>query len=236
VDAGLAEAADFDVVDRLVEDARFELADEAVERREDAGLEVLEDAVERLDAAVERRDAAGLAAVERREDAGLEAVERRDDAGLAAVEDAVERLEAAVERRADAGFAVEDLRAVDARRAAGFFAAERLAAGVDVDAAPGRSSADTRFARPSTSFRRPLSSSTTRSSSTSRIRLTAPASSPANSCAGPRSDCAPSAVAVNVRSTAERTASTASTAPAGALSCLPLFFFFVSFFAMAARS
>jgi hypothetical protein len=180
LDAGFVEDADFDAVDRLVEDARFELVDDA----------------------------------ERRPDAGLAAVERRDDAG----------------------FAVEDLRAVDARRAAGFLAGERLAAAADVDPAPGRSSADTRFARPSTSFRRPLSSSTTRSSSTSRIRLTAPASSPANSWAGPRSDCAPSAVAANVRSTAERTASTASTAPAGALSFLPLFFFFESFFAMAARS
>jgi hypothetical protein len=44
-------------------------------------------------------------------------------------------------------------------------------------------------------------------------------------------------VAANVRSTAERTASTASTAPADALSFLPLLFFFdESFFAIAARS
>jgi len=206
-----------------------------------AGQELeLEPPDEGFFAVLARRDAAGLDAAVRRADAGLDADERlvedfdavEDDAGFAADERLVEA------RRADAGLeAVEDLRAAGGRRAVGFLAAERLAAGADEEAeeASGRSSADTRLARPSTSVRRPFSSSTTRSSSTSRIRLAAAAISPANSCAGPRSDWAPPAVAVNVRSTAERTASTASTAPAGALSFLPLFFF-ESFFAMTARS
>src|SRR5215218_2424370 len=142
--------------------------------REAAGLERAADfaAVERL---------ARFVAVERPgDDARFDAVERPDD-------DA--RFDAAVERR------LEDLRAV----AAGFFAAELLAAVVADEAARGPSSAETRPASPSTSRRRLLISSTTRSSSTSRMRLTAPASSPANSCAGPRSDWAPSAVAVKVR-------------------------------------
>jgi hypothetical protein len=157
--------------------------------------------------------------------------------------------------RLDAGFAADEPREADAlrdaagfdavrRRAAGFFAAERLAAGrlavVVADAAVPvprlTSSAETRLASPSTSRRSPLSSSRTRSSSTSRIRLAATATSPAISCAGPRSDWALPAVAANVRSTADRTASTASTAPPAGLSFLPLFLSFLSFFAMAARS
>jgi hypothetical protein len=53
------------------------------------------------------------------------------------------------------------------------------------------------------------------------------------SFARPPVDLAPSADAVKVRSTAARTASTASAAPAAALSFLPDFF---EFLAMAARS
>jgi hypothetical protein len=211
-------------------------------------------------AVLERRDAAGfdaerfeagLAAVERlvEDDARFAAVERlvEDDARFAAVERLVEddaRFAAFVGFAAFAGFAAFDAaaRRFDAalfaagRRAAGFFAAVRVAAAVEDEAARGLSRAETRLARPSRSRRRPLSSWSTRSSSTSRIRLAAPARSPASSCAGPRSDWAPSAVAAKVRSTAERTASTASTAPAEAWSCLPFFFFFESFFAMTARS
>src|SRR5215218_9764712 len=165
--------------------------------REAAGLERAADfaAVERLArfVAVERPDDdARFDAAERPDDAGFDAVDRLDEeARFDAVErpDDDARFDAAVERR------LEDLRAV----AAGFFAAELLAAVVADEAARGPSSAETRPASPSTSRRRLLISSTTRSSSTSRMRLTAPASSPANSCAGPRSDWAPSAVAVKVR-------------------------------------
>jgi hypothetical protein len=123
--------------------------------------------------------------------------------------------------RVDAG-----LRAVDdvERRVAGLL-------GLDDERPSGpTSSAATRFARPSTSLRRPFSSSRTRSSSTSRMRLAAAVTS----FARPRVDLAPSAEAVKVRSTAARTASTASAAPAAAWSFLPLFF--ESFLAMAARS
>src|SRR5829696_5352365 len=228
--AGLERAADFAAVERLArfvaverpdDDARFD----AAERPDDAGFDVVDrldeearfDAVERPDEEARFDEDARFAVERPGDDAGFDAVERPDD-------DA--RFDAAVERRLD------DLRAV----AAGFFAAELLAAVVDDEAARGPSSAETRPASPSTSRRRLLISSTTRSSSTSRMRLTAPASSPANSCAGPRSDWALSAVAVKVRSTAERTASTASTAPAEALSFLPSFFFFESFFAITARS
>jgi hypothetical protein len=120
-----------------------------------------------------------------------------------------------------------------------FFAVERFDAGlraaddallraVVVPSGP-TSSAATRLASPSTSARSPLSSSRTRSSSTSRMRLAAAVTS----FARPRVDLAPSAEAVKVRSTAARTASTASAAPAAALSFLPDFF---EFLAMAARS
>jgi hypothetical protein len=222
-----------------------------VERRDEAGFAALEplDDEARFDA-VERLDEEGFDEVERLEDeARFDAVERLDEeAGF----DAVERLDEdarfdAAERLDDDAFEARREVAVDprdeeARRAAGFFAAERVAVGAaaDEDAAPGlASSAETRLARLSTSPRRPLSSWRTRASSTSRIRLAASATSPANSRAGPRSDWALSAVAVNVRSTADRTASTASTAPAVALSCLPLLLFLEfleSFFAIGARS
>ena len=180
-----------------------------------------------------------------RDDAGLLAdddADVRDDPGvLADVRDAAGLRAAGVDRPADVvdRFAAEEA----ARRAPGFLAAERLAAGrrvVDALAPPElcgpASSADTRSASPSTSVRRPLSSASTRSSSTSRMRFAATAKSPAMSCARLRVDWAPSAVAEKVRSTAARTASTASTAPTVALSFLPLFFFFASFFAIAARS
>src|SRR5829696_1728407 len=124
-----------------------------------AGQELeLEPPDEGFFAVLARRDAAGLDAEERLVE-DFDAVE--DDAGFAADERLVEA------RRADAGLeAVEDLRAAGGRRAVGFLAAERLAAGADEEAeeASGRSSADTRLARPSTSVRRPFSSSTTRSS------------------------------------------------------------------------
>jgi hypothetical protein len=92
------------------------------------------------------------------------------------------------------------------------------------------SSAAMRFVSPSTSLRRPLSSPRTRSSSTSRMRFAALVTS----FARPRVDLAPSADAVKVRSTAWRTASTASAAPAVAVSFLLRFF--ESFFGMAERS
>jgi len=193
------------------------------------------------------RDDAGLLAdddADVRDDAGLLAdddADVRDDPGvLADVRDAAGLRAAGVDRPADVvdRFAAEEA----ARRAPGFLAAERLAAGrrvVDALAPPElcgpASSADTRSASPSTSVRRPLSSASTRSSSTSRMRFAATAKSPAMSCARLRVDWAPSAVAEKVRSTAARTASTASTAPTVALSFLPLFFF-ASFFAIAARS
>jgi hypothetical protein len=223
----LADDGDFDAVERLDDDGRDDAGFAALERLED---EARFDAVERLD------EDAGFAALERLdEDAGFAARERLDEDARF---DAVERLDedAAFEARREP---VVDPRDEEARRAAGFFAAERVAAGAaaaDDDAARGLpSSAETRLARPSTSPRRPLSSWRTRSSSTSRIRLAASATSLANSRAGPRSDWAPSAVAENVRSTADRTASTASTAPAVALSCFPSFFL-ESFFAIGARS
>jgi len=109
-------------------------------------------------------------------------VERRVVAGLARLDDEAELLDDAVlVRRDDAAVfdaagldAVERFDAVDARRVAGLRAVVRVAAPVDADdAARGLSSADTRFARPSTSLRRPFSSSSTRDSSTSRIRLAA---------------------------------------------------------------
>ena len=231
-------------------------APEDGERREDvvpparvdraAGLRVPDGAGVR---AAEEERVAGLLAdavrdVAVRDDAGLLAdddADVRDDPGvLADVRDAAGLRAAGVDRPADVvdRFAAEEA----ARRAPGFLAAERLAAGrrvVDALAPPElcgpASSADTRSASPSTSVRRPLSSASTRSSSTSRMRFAATAKSPAMSCARLRVDWAPSAVAEKVRSTAARTASTASTAPTVALSFLPLFFF-ASFFAIAARS
>jgi hypothetical protein len=142
----------------------------------------------------------------------------RDEAGLRVVEEdapeAIFRVPDAVERRARGFLPVDELAGV--RRA-----------GVERPSGP-TSSSETRFARPSTSLRKPLSSSRTRSSSTSRMRFAAAVTS----FARPRVDLAPSAEAVKVRSTAARTASTASAAPAAAF--LPLFF--ESFLAMAARS
>jgi hypothetical protein len=207
-------------------------------------------------------DAVDLRAPVVREDAGFDAVELRDEdavdlrAPVARDEDAVDadlraaapRDEDAVDLRApvardDAGFDADDavLRAVDprdedaadlrapvARDDAGFDALDADVRAVERPPSGPTSSAWTRFARPSTSLRRPLSSSRTRSSSTSRMRLAAAVTS----LARPRVDLAPSAEALNVRSTAARTASTASAAPAAAF--LP--FFFESFFAMAARS
>jgi hypothetical protein len=222
-EAGVVERLDeagFAALELLADDADFDADD----RRDEAGF----DAVERVE------DEARFAAVERvDEEAGFDAVERLDEEARF---DAVERLDDdALEARREVVVDPRD----EARRAAGFFAAERVAA-ADDDAAPGvPSRAETRLARLSTSPRRPLSSWRTRASSTSRIRLAASATSLANSRAGPRSDWAPSAVAENVRSTADRTASTASTAPAVALSCLPLLLFLEfleSFFAIGARS
>ena len=202
-----------------------------VERERDA---VEREAVEREDDEVERdREAAGLEAED--EDEDFDAAER-DDAGLAA-EDlaAVERedvereddfvavLFAAAGREEDEPRDVVALREELERRAAGLRA---VAAGADV-VRPPTSSAETRLARPSTSVRRPLISSRTRSSSTSRMRFAATAMSPDSFSAAP-------AVPAKVRSTAARTASTASAAPAAALSFLPDFF--ESFLAMAARS
>jgi hypothetical protein len=203
--------------------------------------------------AVEARFAVVVGRVEEDEDrpeaARLEAADRLDDdarfddARFVDARFVDARLVLADVVREDAGVDVERL-AVDerfeaVRRAAGLRALDRLAAGrlAADDDAPEPSSADTRLPRPSRSLRRPLSSWSTRSSSTSRMRFAAAARSPASSCAGPRSDCALSAVAANVRSMAERTASTASTAPADALSFLPaLLFLEESFFAIAARS
>jgi hypothetical protein len=210
------------VLERVAEVLRVDEAGlRAPVARDDAGFAAVEPdllAVERVDLrALLAREAAGFDAVE----PDLPVVERADEADLRAVDPRDE--DAAV------------LRALELRDAAGLAAV----ADVRVDEAGLRavlarppsgptSSACTRFARPSTSLRRPLSSSRTRSSSTSRMRLAAAVTS----FARPRVDLAPSADALNVRSTAARTASTASAAPAADF--LP--FFFESFFAMAARS
>ena len=188
--------------------------------REAAGLRAAVErvAVERDD--VEReREAAGFFAAVERDAAGFAAPERddedRDAAGLA--EDARELVdELAVAERDAAGL-----------RAAGLRAAGLRAAGLAVESPP-TSSAETRFARPSTSVRRPLISERTRSSSTSRIRFAATAMSPDSFSAAP-------AVPAKVRSTALRTASTASTAPGPAFASA-FFLSFLSFFAMAERS
>src|SRR5215207_3459709 len=221
---GLDDREDRDGVDDRAADERDEPDDD---------LEVRDGLDDR--AAVERdepddEDREGLddgAAVERDEpdddrDADEPDVDRddaaREEAGLRAVEDdapaAILRVPEAVEPRAAGFFAVDVLVAVPR-------AAEAPPSGPT-------SRAETRFARPSMSLRSPLSSSTTRSSSTSRMRFAAAVTS----FARPRVDLALSAEAVKVRSTAARTASTASAAPAVAF--LPLFF--ESFLAMAARS
>ena len=171
----LDDEAGFAALERLEDEARFD----AVERLDDdAGFDALEEArfaVDRLD------EDAGFDALD--EEARFDAVERLDEDARLAV---VDRLDDAFEARR---VLVVDPRPEEARRAAGFFAAERLAAAADDGAALGLpSSAETRLARPSTSPRRPLSSWRTRSSSTSRIRLAASATSLANSRAGPRSD------------------------------------------------
>jgi hypothetical protein len=165
-----------------------------VERREEAGFEVVArlDAVERP--VEDRREEAGFDAAEplveavddRRDEARFAAVERlvEDEARFAAVDDDA-GFDAAVERREELDLRVPVERVEDARRAAGFLAAVPLAA---VVARGLLSSAETRLPSPSMSLRRPFSSWSTRSSSTSRIRLAALARSPASSCAGPRSD------------------------------------------------
>jgi uridine phosphorylase len=156
----------------------------------------------------------GLAAVER----DFAAVER----GLAAVE-----RDLAVERAVPAAFAVDE--------DAGFRAAERAEVlrprGAGFAAAGLSSSAATRRVSDSTSVRSRLRSSSTRMSSIiSRTRPAAPATSSTRSCARVRVDWALSAVAWKVRSTAVRTAPTASTG------LLSFFDFFLSFFAMARAS
>ena len=154
-------------------------------------------------------------------DRGLAAVDRdfaAADRGLAAFE-----RDFAVERAVPAAFAVGDVR---------FLAGERVAVPAAGLAAGGfSSSAATRRVSVSTSVRRRLRSSSTRMSSIiSRTRPAAPATSSTRSCARVRVDWALSAVAWKVRSTAVRTAPTAS---AGLLS---FFDFFLSFFAMARAS
>ncbi|HTE58888.1 MAG TPA: hypothetical protein VK631_00965 [Solirubrobacteraceae bacterium] len=152
-----------------------------MERREEAGFELVArlDAVERLvDDVEDRRDEAGFAAVE--DEARFAVVE--DEARFAAVEDdaGFEAAEEVVERRDVAALRVPVERVDDVRRAAAFL--------VGVAALGVVSSAETRLPSASMSLRRPLSSWSTRASSTSRIRLAALARSPASSCAGPRSD------------------------------------------------
>jgi hypothetical protein len=170
--------------------------------------------VERARVPVDREAAGFFAAVDRdREAAGFFA------AGFEAVDfDAVER-----ERDAAGFLAAVDFDAVDRERvAAGVEAVDgdRVADALDD---PGRSSAATRRARPSISPRSPRSSSITPCcSSDSRTRVTARATS--STICVPRSF-EPSGSA---RSTALRTASTASAAPE-----LFLSFFFLSFLAMA---
>jgi len=212
-------------------------------------------AVEREAEAVLR--AAGFA-VEREAEAALRAAGFAAEAGLRAAGFAVEREAEAVLRAA--GFAADgddcaaaagvvaldedlDPRTADGRdvvdpaavpvaagaaprRANGFAAGRRVAPAVPRGLT---SSAVTRLLSPSMSLRSPLISPSTRSSSTSRMRLAAFVTS----FARPRVDLAPSAEAEKVRSTAWRTASTASAAPAAALSFLLRF---LSFFGMAGRS
>ena len=203
--------------------------DEPVARAEVERDELERDEVER------ERDEAGLDAVER-DDAGLDAVERdeaervvRDDAGLDAVDFEVvdfARDEAAL------GFAAAVLGAevllagfADvARRVAGFAAEAAGLTSFDSSEATRRESASISLRRPRTS------SSTFMSSIVSRMRVAACATSSTSSRVRFCVPAAPSLVAWNVRSTALRTASTASAAPPACLS----FFAFLSFFAMAA--
>src|SRR5215204_3833029 len=200
---GLDDREDRDGVDDRAADERDEPDDEDREGLDDGAAVERDEPDDDRDADepdVDRDDAA-------REEAGLRAVEEDAPAAILRVPEAVEP------------------------RAAGFFAVDVLVAVPRAAEAPPSgptSRAETRFARPSMSLRSPLSSSTTRSSSTSRMRFAAAVTS----FARPRVDLAPSAEAVKVRSTAARTASTASAAPAVAF--LPLFF--ESFLAMAARS
>jgi len=146
--------------------------------------------------------------------------DRREDAGFA------DDFEAEEDVPRDDGLEADD-EAEPPRRANGLLAAERRVAAGEPPRGP--SSSVMRRVRPSTSLRSPLSSARTRSSSTSRMRLAAAVTS----FARPRVDLAPSAEAVKVRSTAARTASTASAAPAVAWSFL---LFFESFFGMTGRS
>jgi len=142
---------------------------------------------------------------------------------------------AAVERVAR-GFAAADRVLVDfaavEREVLGFAAVERevlgFAAAVVVVVVPLRSSDATRRASASMSARRPLTSSSTfRSSIVSRIRTAAAPTSSTSLRVRSWVPAAPSEVAWNVRSTALRTASTASAAPEPCLS-----FFFLSFLGM----
>jgi hypothetical protein len=177
------EEAGFEAVARL--DAVERPADDVEDRREEAGFDAAEPLVEAVD---DPRDEARFAAVERlvEDEARFAAVERlvEEEARFAAVDDDA-GFDAAVERREEVDLRVPVERVDDARRAAGFLAAVLLAA---VAARGLPSSAETRLPRRSMSLRKPFSSWSTRSSSTSRIRLAALARSPASSCAGPRSD------------------------------------------------
>jgi hypothetical protein len=205
---------------------RVEACLRVVEERDDAGLEE-DDARLRDDADFEADDA------RLRDDADFDADDARlrDDADDARFRDDADFDADDARLRDDADFDAArlrdevGLRAVDAELDDDRFAVE------DAPRPPRgpTSRAETRLASPSTSVRRPLSSWRTRSSSTSRMRLAAAVTS----FARPRVDLAPSADAVKVRSTAARTASTASAAPAAALSFLPLF---LEFLGMAARS
>jgi hypothetical protein len=168
------EEAGFEAVARL----------DAVERPADDVEEAGFDAAEPLVAVDDRRDEARFAAVERLVEDEVRFAAVEEEARFAAVDDDA-GFDAAVERREEVDLRVPVERVDDARRAAGFLAAVLLAA---VAARGLLSSAETRLPSPSMSLRRPFSSWSTRSSSTSRIRLAALARSPASSCAGPRSD------------------------------------------------
>ena len=160
-------------VDRAREDDDAEREDDErdeddVERdRDAAGFFAVEDEDDDFDAA--ERDEPDLAA------AGLAAVERED---VEREDDFVAVVFAAAGREDDVPREVVALREAVERRRAGGLRAVAVAA---VDAAGDSrrtSSADTRLARPSTSVRRPLISSRTRSSRTSRMRFAATAMSP----------------------------------------------------------
>jgi len=186
------EEAGFELVARLEAAARA--VDDVEDRRDEAGFADVEPLVadEARFAAVEPlvADEARFAAVERpvEDEARFAADERpvEDEARFAADDDddgfdAADRpAEEVVERRDVAALRVPVERVDDVRRAAAFL--------VGVAALGVVSSAETRLPSASMSLRRPLSSWSTRASSTSRIRLAALARSPASSCAGPRSD------------------------------------------------